>query len=62
MANIKDCFIESHKLFYSKEMECSFGYSCLCPTERVLNGAPCGLYLNSTLFLLTLHHLGNLWQ
>lgn len=43
MANIKDCFIESHKLFYSREMECNFGYGCLCPTERVPNDAFCGL-------------------
>lgn len=43
MANIKDCFIESHEVVYSREMKCSFGYSCLCPTESVLNNAPRGL-------------------
>ena len=43
MASVKDYFIQSHELFFSREMQYSFGDSWLCPAERVPKDFACGL-------------------
>lgn len=42
-ADIENCFIQSHELFYSRETGCSFEDNWLFPAERVPKDLACRL-------------------